>query len=185
MKKTIIFLLILISTPIIAGLYGIIHDEFTYTISNEYFTKFKFYQFGLAETGHEAIFPNPRLQVAIVGFLATWWTGIIIGFGIGLVALIHKDYEAMLRVVKKSILITLIITALSGITGLLYGAFYLTRVGVSWWLPDNLIDKNSFIMVGSMHNFSYLGGMIGLCVGIIYQISIARNNAIRKLRRKV
>lgn len=84
-------LLIIGLGPIIGGLYGIIHDQLTYTISPEYYTKFKFYQFGLMDIGNEAIFPNPRLEVSAVGFMATWWMGLPIGLILGLVGLTIKD----------------------------------------------------------------------------------------------
>jgi hypothetical protein len=35
---------------LVAGLFGIIHDEISYSVSNEYFTKFKFIQFRLLDT---------------------------------------------------------------------------------------------------------------------------------------
>lgn len=75
MKKFSILIPIVIITPIIGGLYGILHDQLTYSISPEYYTKFKFYQFGLMDMGNEAIFPNPRIEVSAVGFMATWWMG--------------------------------------------------------------------------------------------------------------
>jgi hypothetical protein len=68
----------------------------------------------------------------------------------------------------KAFLITIAVTFLTGFIGLLYGKVYLSDGSVNWWLPENLVDKASFISVGSMHNFSYLGGFIGLIVGIIY-----------------
>ena len=55
-----------------------------------------------------------------------------------------------------------------------YGKFSLAETGVDWWLPENLIDKKNFIAVGSMHNFSYLGGLIGLVAGIIYIVKAER-----------
>ena len=55
---------------VLAGLYGILHDEITYTISPEYFTRLKFYQFDYADFGLP-----PRVLVAEIGFLATWWVG--------------------------------------------------------------------------------------------------------------
>ena len=54
----------------VAGVYGILHDQITYTISPEYFSKFKFDQFRYAEIG----LPD-RVFVAEIGFLATWWVG--------------------------------------------------------------------------------------------------------------
>lgn len=170
MKKFLILLLIIIVAPMIGGLYGILHDQLTYSISPEYYTKFKFYQFGLMDLGNEAIFPNPRMEVSIVGFMATWWMGLPIGLILGLVGLIRTDYKRMFTVTMRSIFITVIVAFLTGLVGLAYGKFYLADQGVDWWLPENLIDTENFISVGSMHNFSYLGGLIGLIAGIVYSI---------------
>jgi hypothetical protein len=178
LKKFLILLLVIVLALLIAGLYGIVHDQITYTISHEYYTKFKFYQFGLMDMGNEAIFPNPRIEVSAVGFLATWWMGIPIGIILGIVGLILKDYKQMFKVLMKSTLITLIVAFLTGLTGLAYGKFYLVNTDLNWWFPDNLIDKKSFIMVGSMHNFSYIGGLTGMIAGIIY--IIRQNHKLRQ-----
>ena len=51
---------------ILAGLYGVVHDQVTYSISPEYFTRLKFTQFHYADFGLPA-----RVFVAEIGFLAT------------------------------------------------------------------------------------------------------------------
>lgn len=181
MRKPTILLLTIFITPIIAGIYGILHDQLTYTISHEYYTKFKFYQFGLVDIGNEAILPNPRLSVAAIGFMATWWTGLLIGPVMGFTGLIQKNGKAMLYAISRAIFVTLIITAITGLVGLCYGWLYLSKIGVNWYLPDNLIDKANFITVGSMHNFSYLGGVIGLLSGVVYQFMYKKR--IPKLTR--
>ena len=168
MKKFLTLGFIISLAPLIGGIYGVIHDQITYTISEEYYTKFKFYQFGLMDMGNEAIFPNPRIQVSIVGFLATWWMGVPIGIILGLVGLIHKNSKHMFIITLKAFLVTMIVAFATGLLGLAYGSFYLAETGVNWWLPENLLDKKSFISVGSMHNFSYIGGLTGLVAGIIY-----------------
>ncbi|MFA0964933.1 hypothetical protein AB9P05_24205 [Roseivirga sp. BDSF3-8] len=178
MKKLLIFILIIIIAPLLGGLYGIIHDQLTYSISPEYYTKFKFYQFGLMDMGNEAIFPQPRIQVSVVGFMATWWMGVPIGLILGLVGFIHKDGSQMLRVTFRAMLITIAVTLLTGLLGLAYGIFHLAKTGVHWKLPENLVDVSSFIAVGSMHNFSYLGGLFGLVAGVIY--SIVMKNIYKK-----
>jgi hypothetical protein len=38
-----------------------------------------------------------------------------------------------------------------------------------WYIPENLQDIKAFISVGEMHNFSYLGGLIGLPFGVWWQ----------------
>ena len=62
---------------IVAGAYGALHDQVSYTISPEYFTKLKFEQFAWADFG----WPR-RAFVAQVGFLATWWVGLIAGWAL-------------------------------------------------------------------------------------------------------
>lgn len=170
MKKFLVLLLILIIAPLIGGLYGIIHDQLTYTISPEYYTKFKFYQFGLIESGYETVFPNPRLQVSIIGFMATWWMGVPIGLILGLTGLIHRSGKSMFKVTLQAFLVTMLVAFFTGLIGLTYGMFYLSGTGVDWLFPENLIDKESFIAVGSMHNFSYLGGLVGMIAGIIFSV---------------
>lgn len=168
LRKFLFFLLLLIITPLIAGIYGIVHDQLTYSISHEYYTKFKFYQFGFANTGNEAIFINPRLYVAGVGFLATWWMGIPVGLILALTGLRVKEPQRMFIITLKAIVITTIVAFLTGIIGLINGNYVLANEGAGWWLPENLINKKAFIAVGSMHNFSYLGGLTGLIAGIVY-----------------
>lgn len=167
MKKFLILLLIIVLALFIGGLYGILNDQLTFTISPEYYTKFKFYQFGLVDFVNGS---NLRSGVAIVGFLATWWVGLPIGIILGLVGLIHKNSKQMFYVTLRAILVTIIVAFITGLIGLAYGKFYLADAGVDWWLPEDLIDTKNFIAVGSMHNFSYLGGLTGIVAGIIYSI---------------
>lgn len=171
MKKFVTLLIIILIGCLIAGLYGIIHDQLTYTISPEYYTKFKFCQFGLADEGHEAIFPSPRLWVSFVGFMATWWTGIPIATVLGLCSL-HKDRKPMIEMALRGFLVTVTIAFLTGIYGLYDGFTYLANQPKEnfgrWFIPENLVDFESFIAVGSMHNHSYLGGFYGLIFGVAY-----------------
>jgi len=180
MNKLIALILILIITPILGGIYGIVHDQITYTISNEYYTKFKFIQFGLQDWGMgenvgtpktpEVQLWNPRLGASIVGFLATWWVGMIIGIVLGLIGLIHKNGKEMFQITMKASLMTIGIALIAGIIGLIYGKLVLTNDPPNWFLPENLINRTNFIMVGSMHNFSYLGGFVGMMISVIYSI---------------
>jgi len=165
-------------SAILAGLYGIIHDQVTYSISTEYFTKFKYEQFGF----EPARFGGHRQTVAVIGFLATWWTGIIIGIGLGLTGLLFNNHKTMRKAITKAIGLTFCVAVLTGFIGFLYAKLHLIKTGVNWWLPDNLIDKDSFIVVGSIHNFSYLGGLFGLIIGIIYLI---RQNKIQRAKQIV
>lgn len=169
MQKFRLFIFVLIVTPLIASVFGIIHDQITYTISPEYYTRFKFIQFGLVPKGMELQMPH-RIGALIVGIKATWWTGIPIGLIYGAVLLFFKYSPLLYKIYFKTIGITFAVTILTSITGYLYWKFNLQYTEVNWYIPDNLIDKNSFICVGSIHNFSYLGGVIGLMAGSLYLV---------------
>lgn len=168
MKNVLLLIGVVVISCFVAAIYGILHDQLTYTISHEYYTKFKFYQFGIKTLQVDYEPPEVRLWVALVGVLATWWMGIPIGLILGLVGFVHKGNRRMFQVVMKAILITVVVAFITGLIGLAYGKLYLSKTDVDWWLPENLIDKKSFITVGSMHNFSYLGGLIGMITGIAY-----------------
>lgn len=174
MKKLFVLIAVLLISIFFAGLFGIIHDQVTYTICPEYFTRFKFFQFGLANTDNDGILPNPRLYVSVVGFLATWWVGFIIGLVLGVTGLIFKSYKKMFAGIMKALGIIFCITIFASFAGFLVGTFYLVKTGVDWWLPEGLIDKDHFIIVGSIHNFSYLGGISGLLISMISLIKKAR-----------
>src|SRR5438132_7621148 len=60
---------------LVAGMYGALHDQISYTISPEYFTEMKFRQFAYANFGWP-----PRMFASEVGFLGTWWVGLIAGW---------------------------------------------------------------------------------------------------------
>lgn len=174
MKKLLILILILLVTPVIGGLYGILHDQLTYTISPEYYTKFKFYQFGFVDRVGQTEFPYARLRVCGVGFLATWWMGIPIGLILGLVGLIHSDWDEMFTITMKAIFVTVLVAFITGVIGLLYGFFFLAGQPIeafaNWYFPNNLLEFRNFVTVGSMHNFSYIGGLLGLIAGVVYSI---------------
>jgi len=171
MKKKIgILILTIILTPILAGIYGLIHDQISYSISPEYFTKFKFEQFGFVEYGLE----DKRFTVGIIGIWATWWTGLIIGIVNGFTGLIQPSYRIMIKSVLKATFLTFIIAVIFGVIGLIIGKIVLSNTNIDWNFPSDLIDKKSFIAVGTMHNFSYIGGFVGMIIGMIYQIRMKK-----------
>lgn len=182
MKKFATLLLILFLATFIAGIYGMLHNQISYSVAPEYFTKFKFFQFELLDEGMSGDnFGRPRAGAALVGFLATFWMGIIIGAVLGLVGLIHKDWKTMLTVTLKAFLITIAIAFTTGLIGLAYGHFYLVQQPLShfehWTIPEKVTNLQRFIKAGSMHNFSYIGGVLGLLAGLGYSIYQKRKDS--------
>ena len=59
-KTLAMCVLLLLVATLIAGAYGAIHNQISYTVSSEDFTQFKFWQFGLSRSASSR--QNPRLN---------------------------------------------------------------------------------------------------------------------------
>lgn len=163
MRKSGVFSTIIFLSVVLAGVYGILHDQVTASISGEYFTKLKFHQFRL-EPGTAF-----RTGVSFIGFYATWWMGGLIGVVLGLIGfLLYPDHTSMRKALNRALLIVFATTILFSVCGYLYGNFYLADHGVSWWMPADLQDKHSYIVTGTIHNSSYAGGLCGLLLAVTY-----------------
>jgi len=175
MAKFRVYLLILVVSMLIAGLYGILHNQISYTVSPEYFTKFKFRTFGLVESRLPA-----RILASIVGFLASWWMGIPIGLLVGGMGFIQSEPARMLRVSLKALVVVVGVALLVGLAGLACGWVQTTHIDVAeyrgWYIPDDVTDLRRFLCAGYMHNASYLGGVLGIPVAWAYQI-------VKKIRK--
>jgi hypothetical protein len=151
---------------LVAGLFGIIHDQLTYTLSPAYFTKFKFEQFKVVDFG----FHN-RIFVAFIGFMASWWVGLIIGWILGRMCI-----KENLKSEKKRAVIYLF----GVLGGTLLANFLAWGLAVFTQNPENLAfwqsmihdlsqeEVASFRTVGFIHNGAYIGGCLITIVFIIF-----------------
>ena len=155
-------------------MYGIVHDEITYSISKEYYTRLKFLQF------HYANFGLPvRVFAAEVGFLATWWVGFIAAWFLARVTVpsLPKTEASSCNLI--GFLIIILVTVSASVTafflGLLHGPDYsawrnfTAELGVS--------DVRNFVRVAYIHYGSYLGGLIGLIAALIFVRSRTKKNS--------
>lgn len=173
MKKIGILFLTIIISIVLAALYGAIHDQVTYSISSEYFTVFKFDQFGFLDWGNN----NPRMTTALIGVLATWWVGLYIGLFQGFVGLIHSNHKLMFQYAMNAIFITLGVTVMFGVFGYIAGKLD-EQTYQNCCFPYNIKDPKSFSVVGSIHNYGYVGGEIGALIGIAYQIVMKKKKPV-------
>jgi len=162
-KKLAVFLTSLVLVALMAGLYGALHDQLSFTIAPEYFTRFKYEQLGF----EPAWFGVHRPTVAVIGFLATWWVGAFIGLFLGGTALLQPDVPSMRKAILRGVVLTLGVAAVSALVGLTYGWFFLEDAPPGWFLPAEVVDQHAFLSVGSMHNASYGGGVLGLIIALI------------------
>jgi hypothetical protein len=149
---------------VLAGLYGVLHDQVTYSISPEYFTRLKFAQFHYADFGLP-----PRFFVAEIGFLATWWVGFVAAWFIARITVPAFPRAAAFRHSVRGFLIIFAFAFTAAIVGyllsLLHGSDYSAWGDLTSTL--GVLDLPSFVRVAYIHNASYLGGLVGLVAAIL------------------
>lgn len=150
---------------LLAGIYGILHDQITYSISEEYFTKLKFQQFSYADFG----LPD-RVFVAEIGFLATWWVGLISAWLLSRVALPAWPLQQAYQKCFVCFGIIFVAAVIGGFVGYIFGIThnndYVTWQNTCTSLGIN--HKRDFITVAMMHYAGYAGGIVGLIFSLLY-----------------
>ncbi|KEJ89665.1 hypothetical protein [Sulfitobacter donghicola] len=165
MIKILLLPVLIVFSCLLAGLYGVVNNQISYSVSSGYFHEFKFIQFGIEPAFHN------RVGASIVGFLASWWMGVLIGLPIYFAALFVRGARKFLSVFLKAALIVVAVTLLTGITALVVSYLSLDADTLPPWMQNRgVADPLAFARAGTMHNFSYLGGGIGLLIGFAYTI---------------
>jgi len=164
--RLFLFIALLILAPMLASIYGFIHDQITFSISEEFFTKFRFLEYDLPKTWH------PRAKAGFIGILIAWKAGIPFGIILTFVGRIHKrdldflNYTVMTYVATffMSFLLTMI-------------AIYMPESSEdALTLPPDIIDRMAFERVVTINNFGYVGGIIGMLCGVGIQMFFYRRN---------
>jgi hypothetical protein len=154
---------------LLAGLYGVIHDQVTYSISEEYFTKLKFDQFHYANFG----FPS-RVLVGEVGFLATWWVGFISAWFLARIAVPAWSSAIALRRCILGFTIILGAALAAAVAAYFLGLNHSGDFS-NWQVMCNnlgVTDIRNFVRAAYIHNGSYIGGFIGLISAIMRLLRI-------------
>ena len=174
MRKLATFAPFLVVAVLAAGAFGALHNQISYTVSGEYFTKFKFLQFHVLNPDIPA-----RVRASEVGFLASWWMGVPLGLLSGAAGFIHPSVAQMRRALFWSLSIMLGFTLICALIGLLYGYSQTEHVVLSdyfgWYIPANLEYPRSFLCAGYMHNAAYLGGVLAIPVAWVFHIQYRRH----------
>jgi hypothetical protein len=151
-----------------AVFYGIVHDQITARLSIEYFT-----------VAHPPIVisDSPTVQGLVWGIVATWWSGVLIGVPLAIVARSGECQPWDEKCLRKPIAVLLIIMAigalLSGLTGyfLAQSGRVVMDVGYADAIPTS--QHVRFVAAAWAHNASYILGFVGGVV-LILRIWLAR-----------
>lgn len=147
-----------VAGALVAGCYGILHDQLTFTLSAEYFTQLKFAQFEWAACGLP-----PRGFVAEIGFLATWWVGFAATWFFARLASPRLEPGALGWSCVAMWALLCGASLSGGVLGFLFGPrFYLESPD---WLATlqamKLSHPQSFAQVAGIHLGGYLGALGG------------------------
>jgi hypothetical protein len=164
MAKCILFPLLLAAACLVAGAYGALHNQISYTVSPDYFHAFKFDQFRIPEN------LQGRVGASIVGWHASWWMGLLIGVPVLLIGLIMPDGRTYLTRCLVAFGVVAATALIVGLGALVWASFTISESSLpGYWYPG-VADKVAFARAATMHNFSYLGGFIGIITGSLYLI---------------
>jgi len=151
---------------LLAGIYGAVHDQISFSISREYFTKIKFRQFAFADFG----LPE-RLFVAEIGFLASWWVGLIAAWVLARIGLAELAMVSGWHYVAKAFAIVTVVGATSSCVAVLLGMNDAAGDMDGWkgW-RSKIGDQNinGFVIVYYLHWGSYLGAALGAVAAIAF-----------------
>jgi hypothetical protein len=155
---------------LIAGVYGALHDQISYTVSPDYFHAFKFHQLSIPADQQN------RVGAAIVGWRATWWMGAIIGVPILTAGLLLPGAWAYFRHCLVAFLVVTVTALIVGLGALAFAWATITPDSLPGFRYPEGVDRIAFARAGVMHNFSYLGGFLGILTGTAY-LAIVRYRA--------
>jgi hypothetical protein len=105
----------------------------------------------------------------MVGWMATWWMGVVIGLPVLGTGLLIRGVRAYVRHALIAFGLVMLTAIAFGVAALLVARATITSENLPpFRFPDGVADQTAFACVGVMHNFSYLGGFVGIFVGVTY-----------------
>ena len=156
------FTFIVFISTILACVFGALHNQISFTVSNEFF---KNYLFGNFRT-YEWNIKNERILASIVGIFGTYWVGFLMGIAFGIIY-IFTNTEQKFKKILPAILITLFFAFFGSIVGFILGKFIpIENSGVFMDFGTN--NPQNYVCAALMHRISYYFGLLGLIFGVIY-----------------
>ncbi len=165
LKKLALFPGAILLACLAAGVFGVVHNQISYTIAPEYFHGFKFIQFRFPEA------LQTRVGASYIGWLASWWMGLLLAPLVFLTCLPAPRVRGVLRVFCEAVVLVIVTALLIGLGGAL----------VQWMvedptaLPDlpgwmDIREPLRFNRAGAMHNASYAGAALGALAAIVFAL---------------
>jgi len=162
---------------LIAGVFGMAHNQISVSVAPTYFFDLKFDQFRIPISDHNA------WGAALVGWQASWWMGGFLGVflvGLGFRILSHRIFAGAF--IKISIFVVIFSILVAGAA--LFAAQWF--ISSKQQIPSILntygsTDLLGFFHAAVMHEASYYASVLGLGIGyfVIFRPALKRDRKIR------
>lgn len=159
-------ILIIISTTLIASIFGMLHNQISYTISDEFFKDFLFGKFGISDWNIK----NNRIEASIIGILGSYWMGFYVGIIYAVIFLFLKT-DNNLKNIFKAIFINVFITVLGSLSGYLIAHFFISVENSDVWMEFGTQNPQKYMEALYMNTGSYYGGILGLIIAIFFLVN--------------
>lgn len=147
----------------LGGVYGIFHDQVTYSISPEYFTRLKYEQFDWL-LQYLSWLPE-RAKVGCIGFLAVGSVGLGIGWFTARASLLGNGWAETRHTLFELLALSGFCSMLGGLLGWCYAKHQIATESYQFWIDCfsgyGIEDIPAFLQVAQIHAGGYLGGVVG------------------------
>jgi len=170
-----ILILLIATAAVVAGVFGMLHNQLSYSVGPSYFTDLKFGQFGITEGTPD------RWGAAQVGWLAGWWMGAAVGLPAFLIGLfIVPTRQSYLAAGLGGIGLVFVLATFTAFAGLI-GGLVADQTGLidSYLAFPDGPTRSDFLRAGFMHDASYLGGALGALLAIWPMTRARKIDALR------
>ncbi|MEM9754388.1 MAG: hypothetical protein AAF914_00260 [Pseudomonadota bacterium] len=164
-RRLLAFFGLMAFAALAAAIFGALHNQLSFSVGPDYFRTFKFIQF--AEFGVAAM--PERVAVSVIGALASWWMGLIIGFPAFLYGLVViSDTRAYLAAGLGAVGTVMIVVLACAVAGLAVAMVMGDHPLFGFIGSPAAAERLDFIRAGLMHTSSYFaGGALGLITGVL------------------
>lgn len=159
MIRILIFIILILAGVLISCIFGIVHDQLTYLISPDFYTKIRFPQYNIDSNA-------AQWGVTVVAIYSSWKIGFIFSIIITAMGAIHNHTKKFIKHTLQAYLVVVTTTTIFGILG------YILE------LSKKDLDNVNFIRVQSIHNFTYIGGIIGMFLGLCWHFYRHKKNRV-------
>ena len=162
-QKIFGMILIILLAILFASIFGALHNQLSYSVSNEFFEEYLFGNFGVNEWGIQ----NERLKASIIGVLGSYWVGLYLGILYAIIYVFLKTNQN-LKNILSAISLNLMVAFIGSIVGYILAHFFIPQENTGVFIDFGIQRPQNYIEAAYMNTGSYYAGFFGLVIGIIY-----------------